>query len=67
MTTLDGSIRLVRFLVLLGSDVEIVVKPRSRATAARGCRSPEILSEICIQISDSLHYGSPVGLPSGRL
>ena len=25
--------RLVRFLVLLGSDVEIVVKPRTRATA----------------------------------
>jgi predicted XRE-type DNA-binding protein len=24
--------RLVRFLVLLGSDVEIVVKPRTRAT-----------------------------------
>ena len=34
--------RLVRFLVLLGSDVEIVVKPRRRATAARGCWLPEI-------------------------
>ena len=59
--------RLVRFLVLLGSDVEIVVKPRTRAPAAPGFWWPEILSEICIQISDSVHYGSPARLRSGRL
>ncbi len=32
--------RLVRFLVLLGSDVEIVVKPRARATGSAPLLAP---------------------------
>ena len=45
--------RLVRLLVLLGSDVEIVVKPRTGRRAVPGCWSPENLSEVCILFSDS--------------
>jgi len=33
--------RLVRFLVLLGSDVEIVVKARTRAAGQARCSSPD--------------------------
>ena len=51
-------------LVLLGSDLEIVVKPRRRAPARARVLVPEILSETCIQISDSLHHASPGRLRS---
>ena len=43
----------MRFLVLPGSDVEIVVNRAPGTRAGRGCWSPEILSETWIHISDS--------------
>jgi hypothetical protein len=45
--------RIVRFLVLLGSDVESVVKPRARASGRARVLAREFVSETCIQISDS--------------